>query len=305
MITPHAGGEPVLPTPLALPRGSSTVLRIVLGAQLRRLREQRHITLEAAGYAIRASHSKISRMELGRVGFRVRDVADLLTLYGVTDEDDRQALLALVQRANVTGWWHNYNDILPSWFETYVGLEESATVIRNYEVQFVPGLLQSEGYARAVVRLGFPSAPDEEVERRVRLRMARQRMLRAEEPPRLWAVLDEAVLRRPLGGPEVMCDQIDHILQQLDLPNVTVQIVPFSVGGHAAAGGPFSILRFSQPDLPDVVYMEQLTSAVYLDKRDDVDRYLEVMERLCIEAEPASRTREILVGIREELAGRS
>ncbi|GAA3508127.1 transcriptional regulator with XRE-family HTH domain [Streptosporangium album] len=307
MIKPHTGGEPVLPTPLALPRGSSTVLRIVLGAQLRRLREQCHITLEEAGHAIRASHSKISRMELGRVGFRVRDVADLLTLYGVTDEDDRQALLALVQRANVTGWWHNYNDILPSWFETYVGLEESATGIRNYEVQFVPGLLQSEGYARAVVRLGFPaaSASEEEVERRVRLRMARQRLLRGEEPPHLWAVLDEAVLRRPLGGAEVMCDQIDHILQQLDLPNVTVQIVPFSVGGHAAAGGPFSILRFSQPDLPDVVYMEQLTSAVYLDKRDDVDRYLEVMERLCIEAEPVSRTREILIGIREELAGRA
>ncbi|MFJ2034030.1 helix-turn-helix domain-containing protein [Streptosporangium sp. NPDC087985] len=301
MTTPHAVGEPVFPTPLALPRGSSTVLRIVLGAQLRRLREQCHITLEEAGYAIRASHSKISRMELGRVGFRVRDVADLLTLYGVADEDDRQALLALVQRANVTGWWHNYNDILPSWFETYVGLEESATGIRNYEVQFVPGLLQSEGYARAVVRLGFPSAPEEEVERRVRLRMARQRLLRGDEPPRLWAVLDEAVLRRPLGGAEVMRDQIDHILRALDLPNVTVQIVPFSVGGHAAAGGPFSILRFSQPDLPDVVYMEQLTSAVYLDKRDDVDRYLEVMERLCLEAEPASRTREILTRIRGEL----
>ncbi|MER5422644.1 helix-turn-helix domain-containing protein [Streptosporangium roseum] len=301
MITPHAGGEPVRPTPMALPRGSSTVLRIVLGAQLRRLREQRHITLEEAGHSIRASHSKISRMELGRVSFRVRDVADLLTLYGVTDDDDRQSLLALVERANVTGWWHNYNDILPSWFETYVGLEESATGIRNYEVQFVPGLLQSEGYARAVVRLGFPAAPEEEVERRVRLRMARQRLLRGAEPPHLWAVLDEAVLRRPLGGAEVMRDQIDHILQALELPNVTVQIVPFSVGGHAAAGGPFSILRFSQPDLPDVVYMEQLTSAVYLEKRDDVDRYLEVMERLCIEAEPASRTREILTRIREEL----
>lgn len=301
MITPHAGGEPVHPTPMALPRGNSTVLRIVLGAQLRRLREQRHITLEAAGHAIRASHSKISRMELGRVGFRVRDVADLLTLYGVTDDDERQPLLALVERANVTGWWHNYNDILPSWFETYVGLEESATGIRNYEVQFVPGLLQSEGYARAVVKLGFPAAPEEELERRVRLRMARQRLLRGAEPPHLWAVLDEAVLRRPLGGAEVMREQIGHILQALELPNVTVQIVPFSVGGHAAAGGPFSILRFSQPDLPDVVYMEQLTSAVYLDKRDDVDRYLEVMERLCIEAEPASRTREILTRIREEL----
>ncbi len=301
MITPHAEGEPAPPTSMVMPRGSSTVLRIVLGAQLRRLREQCHITLETAGYAIRASHSKVSRMELGRVSFRVRDVADLLTLYGVTDEKDRQALLALVERANVAGWWHNYNDVLPTWFETSVGLEESATVIRNYEVQFVPGLLQNEEYARAVVLLGFPGASEEEVERRVRLRMARQRILHAPDPPHLWAVLDEAVLRRPLGGPDVMRGQIDHILRALELPNVTVQIVPFSVGGHAAAGGPFSILRFSQPDLPDVVYLEQLTSAVYLEKRDDVDSYLEVMERLCIEAEPVSHTRKLLLQIREEL----
>ncbi|MBB2914464.1 transcriptional regulator with XRE-family HTH domain [Streptosporangium becharense] len=304
MITPHADGEPVSLSSMIAPQASSTVLRIVLGAQLRRLREGRDITLEEAGRAIRASHSKVSRMELGRVGFRIRDVADLLTLYGVIEEDDRRPLLSLVEKANQPGWWHNYNDVLPSWFETYVGLEESAAGIRNYEVQFVPGLLQSEGYARAVVRLGFPGAAPQEVERRVRLRLARQKLLHRPDPPHLWAVLDEAVLRRPLGGAEVMCEQIDHILQALELPNVTVQIVPFSVGGHAAAGGPFSILRFSQPDLPDVVYMEQLTSAVYLEKRDDVDRYLEVMERLCIEAEPVTRTRDILVEIRGELARR-
>ncbi|WP_440070847.1 helix-turn-helix domain-containing protein [Streptosporangium sp. OZ121] len=304
MITPDADGPPVSPTSMAAPRGSSTVLRIVLGAQLRRLREQRGITLEEAGHSIRASHSKVSRMELGRVSFRIRDVADLLTLYGVTSDAEREPLLSLVEKANLTGWWHNYNDVLPPWFETYVGLEESAAVIRNYEVQFVPGLLQSEGYARAVVRLGFPSASHDELDRRVKLRMARQRLLRRPEPPHLWAVLDEAVLRRPLGGVQAMCEQIDHILRALELPNVTVQIVPFSVGGHAAAGGPFSILRFSQPDLPDVVYMEQLTSAVYLEKRDDVDSYLEVMERLCIEAEPATRTREILLGIREEFQRR-
>ncbi|MET9069581.1 helix-turn-helix domain-containing protein [Streptosporangium sandarakinum] len=301
MTTPRAAGEPAVPIPIAAPRGSSTVLRIMLGAQLRRLREGRAITLEEAGHSIRASHSKISRMELGRVSFRVRDVADLLTLYGVTDDDERRPLLSLVERANQTGWWHNYNDVLPNWFETYVGLEESASGIRNYEVQFVPGLLQSEDYARAVILLGFPAASEEELERRVRLRMARQRVLRGPEPPHLWAVLDEAVLRRPLGGAEVMRGQIDHILAALELPNVTVQIVPFSVGGHAAAGGPFSILRFAQPDLPDIVYLEQLTSAVYLEKRDEVERYIEVMERLCIEAEPASRTPEILRRIRDEL----
>jgi transcriptional regulator with XRE-family HTH domain len=301
MTASHAYGESTGPIPMVQPQGSSTVLRIMLGTQLRRLREQRRITLDQAGHAIRASHSKVSRMEHGRVGFRARDVADLLTLYGVADEDDRTALLALAGRANHPGWWHDFGDVLPSWFETYVGLEAAADVIRNYEVQFVPGLLQSEDYARAVVLLGFPDAPEEEIHRRVGLRVARQELLRAPEPPHLWAVLDEAVLRRPLGGPEVMRGQIDHILRVIELPNVTVQIAPFSIGGHAAAGGPFSVLRFAQPDLPDIVYLEQLTSAVYLDKPNDVDRYLEVMERLCIEAEPASETREILIRIRGEL----
>jgi transcriptional regulator with XRE-family HTH domain len=301
MTRSQAHEEPADPISMTGPRGSSTVLRIVLGAQLRRLREARHITLEQAGRTIRASHSKISRMELGRVGFRIRDVADLLTLYGVLDDAERGALLGLVEQANQPGWWHNYGDVLPSWFETYVGLEESASVIRNYEVQFVPGLLQSGDYARAVIRLGHADASEEEIRRRVGLRTARQRLLRAPEPPHLWAVLDEAVLRRPLGGPEVMRGQIDHILEAIELPNVTVQIAPFSIGGHAAAGGPFSILRFVQPDLPDIVYMEQLTSAVYLEKRDEVERYLEVMERLCIAAEPASETAAILTRIREEL----
>nr|BFE78860.1 helix-turn-helix transcriptional regulator [Planobispora longispora] len=277
------------------------MLRIVIGTQLRRLREERHITLDEAGRAIRASHSKVSRMEHGRVSFRARDVADLLTLYGVEGEEERAALLSLVERANQPGWWHNYSDILPTWFETYVGLEQSASMIRNYEVQFVPGLLQTEDYARAVILLGFPDASEEELRRRVRLRMARQRLLYTTSPPRLWVVLDEAVLRRPLGGPEVMRGQIDHLLQVLDLPNVTIQIAPFSMGGHSAAGGPFSILRFSQPDLPDVVYMEQLTSAVYLEKRSEVDRYVEVMERLCIDAEPGAKTRELLTRFREEL----
>ncbi|MFC4061713.1 helix-turn-helix domain-containing protein [Planomonospora corallina] len=301
MTRATARQEPADPVPLDRSRGSSTVLRIVLGAQLRRLREARDITMEQAGRAIRASHSKISRLELGRVGFRRDDVADLLTLYGVTDAEERAPLLGLVEQANQPGWWHNYGDVLPHWFETYVGLEESASLIRNYEVQFVPGLLQTEDYARAVVRLGFPDAPEREVAKRVRLRMARQRLLRGPDPVRLWAVLDEAVLRRPLGGAEVMRGQLDRILAAVELPNVTVQIAPFSIGGHAAAGGPFSVLRFAQPDLPDIVYLEQLTSAVYLEKREEVERYLEVMERLCLAAEPASETPAILARIRDEL----
>ncbi|GII81142.1 transcriptional regulator [Sphaerisporangium rufum] len=297
MITARAEGDETPLSMVARDRGSSTVLRILLGSQLRRLREGRGITLEAAGHAIRASHSKISRMELGRVGFRARDVGDLLTLYGVTGDTERESLLALVSQANRPGWWHKYDDVLPNWFEAYVGLEEAAIRIRTYEVQFVPGLLQTPDYARAVVRLGHPDGPQEEIERRVELRTARQRVLARSNPPHLWAVVDEAALRRPLGGRETMRAQIEHLLRAVENPAITLQVMPFSAGGHAAAGGPFSILRFAEPDLPDVVYLEQLTSAVYLDKREDLDRYQAVMERLCLAAAPAGETGAILGGI--------
>jgi hypothetical protein len=301
MIGSHAGGDEAARDMFGPHRGGPTVLRIVLGSQLRRLREKRQITCEEAGAAIRGSHSKISRMELGRVRFRSRDVADLLTLYGVEEEKDRTAMLALADQANAAGWWHSYSDILPSWFEVYIGLEEAASRIRAYEVQFVPGLLQTEDYARAVTLLGHPTAPGHEVERRVGLRMRRQSLLTSEDPPHLWAVVDEAVLRRPLGGVHAMRRQLRRLLELTDLPNVTLQMVPFALGGHAAAGGPFSILRFAERDLPDVVYLEQLTSALYLDKREDVDHYHMVMERLCIDAEPASQIRDTLKRILDDL----
>jgi transcriptional regulator with XRE-family HTH domain len=270
--------------------GGPTALRILLGAQLRRLREAQGITLEEAGKVIRASGSKLSRLETGRVSFKDRDIADLLTFYGVTDEQQRDALRELARSANARGWWHDYSDVLPSWFEAYVGLEEAATSIRAYEIQFVPGLLQTEDYARAVTLLGHHGAPAEEIDQRVRLRMARQALLAEPGPVHLWAVLDEAVLRRPAGRPGVMRRQLQHLLEAADRPNVTIQVVPFRAGAHAAAGGAFSILRFAERDLPDVVYLEQLTSALYLDKRETVDHYTAVMERLCLEAAPAAST---------------
>jgi hypothetical protein len=271
-----------------------TVLRMLLGSQLRKLRESRDITREAAGWEIRASESKISRMELGRVGFKERDVADLLTLYGVNDAEERTSLLALARQANNPGWWHRYGDVLPTWFSAYLGLEAAASLIRTYEVQFVPGLLQTREYARAVVLLGHGTAPAEEIDRRVDLRMARQHLLNRSDPPHLWAVLDEAVLRRPIGGPDVLRAQVVALADAAKQPNVTIQIIPFHAGGHAAAGGAFTMLRFADQELPDVVFMEQLTSALYLDKRDDVDHYAGAMERLCIEAEPPARTVEVL-----------
>jgi transcriptional regulator with XRE-family HTH domain len=286
--------------PATQPGSGSTVRRILLGSQLRRLREAKGISREDAGYEIRASESKISRMELGRVSFKERDVADLLTMYGVVDETERSALLNLAAEANAQGWWHNYNDILPSWFQVYVGLEESASVIRTYEVQFVPGLLQTADYARAVIVAGQPSASPAEVDRRVGLRLQRQSILYRDKPPRLWVVLDEAALRRPIGGREVMRDQVRHLIEMAALPNVTIQIMPFRFGAHAAEGGPFLLLRFPESDLPDVVYLEQLTSALYLDKRDEVDAYTEVMDRLSVDGMPPDKSVDLLQRILKE-----
>ena len=267
---------------------------MLLGAQLRRLREARGVTREEAGYAIRASESKISRMELGRVSFKRRDIEDLLTLYGIDDKDDRETFLGWTATANAPGWWHKYGDVLPPWFQAYVGLEADASLIRTYEVQFIPGLLQTEDYARAVVLLGHSADPKAEVEQRVRLRMDRQKLLTRASPPRLWAVIDEAALRRPIGGQEVMRDQLNHIATMATLPNVTLQVIPFEHGGHAAAGGAFTFLRFADQELPDVVYIEQLIGALYLDKREEVDRYLEAMERLCVEAETPAASADTL-----------
>ncbi|WP_316043457.1 helix-turn-helix transcriptional regulator [Actinomadura sp. CNU-125] len=268
--------------------------RILLGSQLRRLREAKGVTRQDAGYVIRASESKISRLELGRVSFKERDVDDLLSLYGVSAKSERDALLQLAREANTPGWWHRYNDVLPGWFQTYVGLEESAALIRTYELQFVPGLLQSEGYARAVIRLGNAGAAEQEIDQRVELRLQRQERLTGPDAPRLWAVLDEGALRRPIGGPEVMRGQFEHLIEMSKLPNVTIQTMPFRFGGHAAEGGAFSILRFPEQDLPDVVYVENLTGAMYLDKRDDVDTYLQAMERLCVDSATPERTVELL-----------
>lgn len=278
-----------------------TVLRMMLGAQLRRLRESRGVTREGAGWEIRASESKISRMELGRVGFKERDIADLLTLYGITDPQEREALLRLARDANSPGWWHQYGDVLPSWFQAYLGLEAAAALIRTYELQFVPGLLQTQEYARAVVLLGHGRALPAEIDRRVALRMRRQQVLHRKDPPQLWAVVDEAALRRPIGGPAVMRQQVMALIDATRLPNVRLQVVPFAAGGHAAAGGAFSILRFGDAELPDVVYIEQLTSALYLDKREDLEFYAVAMERLCVEAEPPERTPELLGRILADL----
>ena len=289
---------PVESTAVPTGTGSPTALRILLGARLRRLREAKRISPDEAGYVIRGSHSKISRLETGRVSFKDRDIIDLLTLYGVTDEAQREEIRGLAARANQPGWWHDYSDMLASWFEDYLGLEEAAVQIHTYEAQFVPGLLQTEDYASAVILLEYSNP--EEIRRRVSLRMARQAILSRPDPTSLWVALDEAVLRRAIGGVRAMRAQLKHLIDMAQQPNVAIQIMPLAAGGHAAAGGSFSVLHFAENDLPDMVYLEQLASAQYLDKKDVVDTYIEVLDRLRVEAvTPADSLEKLQARLRE------
>jgi len=281
--------------------GGPTVQRMLVGARLRRLRTELGLTREEAAQAIRASEWKIHRLENGQVGFKDRDIIDLLALYQVTDPAEVADFLTLTREANTPGWWQHYGDVLPSWFRTYVDLEQAATLIRTYEGQFVPGLLQTDDYMRAVVRGAHLEESSDEVGRRVRLRMARQILLTRDSPPRLWAVVDEAALRRPVGGKEVMRGQLERLIEATKLPNVTLQILPFASGAHPAMVGAFSVLRFPDEELPDIVYLEHLTSALYLNKPDEVDQYLHVMESICVRAAAPDQTVELLDQILAEL----
>ncbi|MFF1823713.1 helix-turn-helix domain-containing protein [Kribbella sp. NPDC058245] len=275
----------------------------MLGAHLRRLREEAGISRTDAGWAIRGSESKISRLELGRVGFKVRDVEDLLALYKLEDEAERDRLLALAREANNPGWWQRYDDLTPNWFHSYLGLEMAADLIRTFELQFVPGLLQTPEYARAVIRMGRfeEPLPRDEQDRLIALRMRRQEVLTRQRPARLWAVIDEAVLHRPIGSKTVLRNQLEFLIEQSRRHNVTLQIIPFGKGGYTATGGAFTLLRFNDSDLPDIVYIEHLTSAVYLDKREDLDTYVVTMDALSIAAAQPRDTERLLRAAIEEL----
>ena len=282
------------------PTSGAMAKRLLLGGQLHRLRESRGITAEQAAKSIRGSHSKVSRMERGRVGFKERDVADLLTLYGVVDDDERAALLNLARETKVQGWWHAYSDVMPAWLEPYVGLEAVASAIRTYQTQLVPELLQTDDYTRALYSQG--AAPSErEIARRCELRASRQEILHRPDAPALWVVIDEAALRRPVGSGNVVRGQLKYLAEMAHHPAVTLQILPFSAGGHPAMGGSFTILRFADPDLADVVYVEQLTSGFQLDKPAEVDTYLDVMEQLCVQAETPASSVKILQQILDDV----
>lgn len=277
-----------------------TVLRMVLGKRLKQLREQAGVSFEEAARAIEVTPLTVRRIEKAEVGLRIPYVKELLRTYGVptTEIDD---FLALAREANQPGWWYKYRDVLPEWFSAYVSLESEASVIRLYEPHYVPGLLQTNDYATALMRVGFPNESKEDVARRVALRTRRQDLLAKPDAPAIWAILDETVLRRPVGGAEVMRAQIDRLHEVLDMPKVRIQVMRFGVGAHPGAFGPFHHFRFGFSELPDVIYTESLAGAVYVDRPGDVVTYLEVLDRMSVQAEPVARTRAILAELRKEL----
>ncbi|WP_322768530.1 helix-turn-helix transcriptional regulator [Frankia sp. Cr1] len=271
-----------------------------LGAELRRLREAVGMTAEEAGQAIQASEAKISRIENGRVAVRQVDVSGLLDLYEVQDADLRDAVLALAKESRRQGWWRSFSDVVPRWLEVYIGLEADASSINTYQCALVEGLLQTPDYAAAVIRSILPETSDEVVARRVALRMSRQERLRSDHPPRLWVVLDESVVRRPIGGKEVLGAQLRHLLDSMARPNITIQVLPFAVGGHAALGTSFTHLGFPDANDPEVVYVEALTGSLYLEKAEEIRQYREKLDHLrALALDPAASAEMIASLLRE------
>ncbi|CAI7974253.1 Helix-turn-helix domain protein [Frankia sp. Hr75.2] len=278
-----------------------TVRRRRLGAELRRLREAAGVDVEQVREVLRCSASKVSRLENGRIPVRTRDVADLLWLYGVTDADHREALLGLARESRRHGWWQAYQDVVPAWFEVYIGLEADASSISVYEPQLVHGLLQTADYARAVMRASNPEAPDDEIERRVALRLDRQSRLRGDSPPRLWVILDEAVLRRPVGGAAAMRAQLEWVAKTSELPNVTVQVLPFAAGAHAGMGSTFSVLGFADETDHDVVYIEKGAGSLYLERPSEIRRYRVRLDHLMASALGPADSVALISAVSEEL----
>ncbi|MFD3453134.1 helix-turn-helix domain-containing protein [Streptomyces sp. NPDC058691] len=278
-----------------------TVLRVVLGKRLQDLREKAGVSYEDAARALDVTHATIRRIEKAEVGLRIPYVEKLLQTYGVTEPAEIANFLELAREANRPGWWHRFRDVLPEWFSAFVSLEGEAELIRAYEPHYVPGLLQTPQYAEAVLRAGRPNASQEEIERGVALRVERQALLVRDQPPLLWVVIDETVLRRPIGGPEVMRGQVDRLIEACAMPQVRLQVMPFASGPHPAMYGPFHIFRFPLPELPDIAYAESLIGAVYLDDREDVSQFREALDRMSAQALPAGPTRDFLQDVRAGL----
>jgi transcriptional regulator with XRE-family HTH domain len=248
---------------------SPTVRRRRLASELRRLRDRAELTIDEVGEKLECSASKISRIETGHVGVTPRDVRDMLELYGV-ESDELEELVQLSREARKKGWWHNYSEVFTG---AFVGLEAEAATLRAYQALLVPGLLQTADYTREVTRASRPDIPPAELDRRVAGRQARQQLLFDTDPPQYWAVVDEAVLSRPVGGPSAMVAQLGQLIELASLPHVTLQVIPFGAGAHAGMEGAFLILGFPEQADPDVVYVENTSTGVYLEEPPEILRY--------------------------------
>ncbi|MFC7882152.1 helix-turn-helix domain-containing protein [Streptomyces sp. NPDC057376] len=281
-------------------RAAPTVGQVVLGRRLQELRETAGLKREEAAKVLRVAPATVRRMEMAEVALKIPYVQILLTAYGVPAAEV-SAFVALAEEANQPGWWQRYHDVLPDWFSMYVSLEGAARIVRSYEPHFVPGLLQTEDYARAVMEAGtIANAGGEAVERHVSLRMERQRLLERADPPHLWVVMDETVLRRPVSiDAGVMRGQLDKLLEFATRDRVTLQVAEFDDGPHPGTYAPFTLFRFAEPELPDMVFTEYLTGALYLDSRTEVSAHLEVLDHMTARAASTQRTEKILRAYRE------
>ncbi|GHE05535.1 helix-turn-helix domain-containing protein [Streptomyces alanosinicus] len=283
-------------------RAAPTVGQVVLGKRLQELREASGLSREEAARVLRVASATVRRMEMAEVALKIPYVQVLLDTYGVAEEE-AAAFVRLAEEANQPGWWQRFHDVLPDWFSLYVSLEGAARIIRSYEPHFIPGLLQTEDYARAVLEAGtIGQTSPEAVERHVSLRMERQRLLERDDPPHLWVIMDETVLRRPVSTrPEVQRDQLDKLLEYAGRDRITLQIAEFAAGPHPGTYAPFTLFRFAEPELPDMVFTEYLTGALYLDSRREVSAHLEVLDHMTARAASAQRTQSLLREFRTAL----
>jgi Domain of unknown function (DUF5753)/Helix-turn-helix domain len=277
-------------------RPSPTIRRRRLGAELRRHREAAGVTIDVVAERLGCSPSKVSRIETGHTSATPRDVQDMLDIYGV-DCAVAAELVQIAREARQKGWWHPYTPVLTG---AYVGLEAAARLVRAYEQQVVPGLLQSAEYAAAMIKAARSGDTDADVERRVRVRMARQSLLIQDDPIDLWVVLDEAVVSRPVGGDEVMRDQLVRLVEAAKLPNVTLQILPFQAGAHAGMDGTFAILDFPEPEDPNVVFAENATGGLFLEKADELRKYAAIFENIQATALPPEASAEMIAFLAKE-----
>ena len=280
---------------------SPTVRRKRLGIELRRLREQAELTCEDVGQRLECSGTRISRIETGRISVRPGDVRELLEVYGVSGAE-AESLVQLAREARRKGWWHTYGRVLPTWFEAYIGLESEAVRVRDFQSLVMPGLLQTEDYARAVLRAAPHAGSSTEIDRQVALRMERQKILSQAEPPGVWVVLSESVLRVHVGGPAVMRAQLRQLAGVAERPNITLQVLPFGTVAHVHPVSPFTMLEFPDAADPAVVYLEHLTGSLFLENEDEVRRYRVIFDHLRAESLGTGESADLIAQVAADLA---